>query len=230
MLPNRSCAQCSARPTGRCPSAILQAKRLSTPEWAWESPGVFEHLAPLAMTVCILLGVPPGNEGFQSQLPRLAHTEWTAGDTALARRLEAELQAEGHHPLLTAEEQERIFLLLKPHAARMLEEKDGAQPPRITAAVRQAVRHASSSLVHLYPSSGMHKQVHAFTLSLDPTLGGQTAAAYRAALQALEATNCEWSISGVGSGGGVHTAGVRPALLPNGCEMPRRTLLYAAAA
>ncbi|PRW57455.1 N-lysine methyltransferase SMYD2 [Chlorella sorokiniana] len=163
------------------------ARDVGLPRGACLTASAFQHLAPLVVATTILLCVPPDNKGFQSQLRDLVDAEWTDEDTALATALEAELRTAGIDPLLTAAEQQRLTLLLTSHAARMLEEV--SLSPRLVARVRRAARCSTRRLVQLHPGSAMLKQVHAFVLSLDSSLGRQTTAAYRTALQAAEATN-----------------------------------------
>ncbi len=163
---------------------------MEVPQWERSYEGAFQGVKTLAVTATILLCMPPSSEPFQSVLLSLTSTNWNAHDTALAQRQEAELRAAGHDPVLRAEEVQRLTLLLLPHAARLLEEGP-PQPPHIVAAVCRAALDASCRLMHLYPGSASLRHVHASVLSLDTALGRQTAAAYRAALQAAEASNCE---------------------------------------
>lgn len=127
----------------------------------------------------------------------LCGSEWTQQDTALATQLEADLAAAGYDPLLTASEQQRLSMLLAPLGARRLEEGP-PRPPHFVQMMRRVARRNSRRLTELHPDSASLKQLHAFVLSLDNSLGRQTVAAYRAALQAAEATSCELVCIGCG--------------------------------
>lgn len=184
-----------------CRSALpaLQAKEVLPLRGGCPTASAFQHLAPLVITISVLMTLPPEHELLQNphHLMDLCGSEWTDQDTALATQLEADLAAAGYDPLLTASEQQRLSMLLAPLGARLLEEGP-PRPPHFVQLMRRVARRNSRRLMELHPDSASLKQLHAFVLSLDNSLGRQTVAAYRAALQAAEATNCE--LVGIGCG------------------------------
>ncbi|PRW57233.1 Werner syndrome-like exonuclease [Chlorella sorokiniana] len=152
--------------------------------WWWSPDPTSRHLGALSRLVLSILSEEPDSPKLRKDVSNLCGRQWSSGDAAKAAALEAGLRAQGHEPLLTAEDQEQLTLLLLPYAIRIM--SAAPQPPQL---MQPSAVEATRSLIQKEPGSALLKNLHAFMLALDPRQASQAAAAYRAALQAAQATN-----------------------------------------